>query len=66
VTIQNGTTATVTLNNLVTGNYIFRFTVTNSSGLQASDDVAVNVLAATNAAPIANAGPDKLVETEPE
>jgi hypothetical protein len=60
VTISNAATATVTLKNLVAGNYTFRFTVTNSSGLQASDDVIVKVLTA-NVAPTANAGADKII-----
>lgn len=60
VTMTNQTTATVSLANMVTGVYTFRFTVTNSNGATASDDVKVTVIAA-NLPPVANAGPDKTI-----
>jgi gliding motility-associated-like protein len=57
VTMTNQTTATVSLAGMVTGIYTFRFTVTNSSGVSASDDVRVVVISA-NLPPVANAGAD--------
>lgn len=56
-TMTNQTTATVSLAGLVTGIYTFRFTVTNSNGVSASDDVKVVVVSA-NLPPVANAGSD--------
>jgi gliding motility-associated-like protein len=60
VTMTNQTTATVSLAGMVTGIYTFRFTVTNSNGASASDDVTVIVVSA-NLAPVANAGTDKTI-----
>lgn len=57
VTMTNQTTATVSLAGMVTGIYTFRFTVTNSNGVSASDDVKVTVISA-NLPPVANAGSD--------
>jgi gliding motility-associated-like protein len=57
VTMANQTTATVSLSGMVTGIYTFRFTVTNSGGVSASDDVKVVVVSA-NLPPVANAGAD--------
>ena len=56
-TMTNQTTATVSLAGMVTGIYTFRFTVTNSGGVSASDDVKVTVISA-NLPPVANAGTD--------
>ncbi|MGN7723894.1 PKD domain-containing protein [Chitinophaga sp. 22620] len=43
------------------GTYTFRLTVTDDKGLSATDDVAINVQAAPNQAPEANAGSDREV-----
>ncbi len=51
-------TANLTASGLVQGGYVFRLTVTDNSGLTASDDVVVTVSAASGA-PVANAGADK-------
>lgn len=48
--------ATTSLTNLVQGTYVFRLTVTDNSGLTATDDITVTVNAAANQAPTANAG----------
>src|SRR6185436_6262679 len=52
----------LTASRLVVGTYVFRLTVTDNHGAQGSDDVTVIVnLAGSNAAPVANAGPDKTI-----
>ncbi len=51
----------LTASNLVAGSYVFRLTVTDNSGLTASDDVTVLVSPATSGAPTANAGTDKAI-----
>lgn len=59
-TLANATTATVTVSDLVEGNYVFRLTVTDdgaNGGLSASDEVNVTVFPQViNSAPVANAG----------
>ncbi|MBT9310744.1 PKD domain-containing protein [Leptothoe kymatousa] len=61
VSLNNATTAEVTVDNvLVAGLYVFRLTVTDVCGAQATDDVQVNVLPA-NGGPTADAGPDQTV-----
>ncbi|MDF7814857.1 malectin domain-containing carbohydrate-binding protein [Hymenobacter sp. YC55] len=56
------TAAVPTVSGLIAGPYVFSLVVTDDAG-QAStaDQVAVTVNAAANAAPVANAGPDKTV-----
>lgn len=54
-------TSKVRAYNLVAGTYIFRLTVKDTKGNSKSDDVMVTVANSGNAAPIANAGPDKTV-----
>ncbi|WP_276372842.1 T9SS type A sorting domain-containing protein [Chryseolinea sp. H1M3-3] len=44
-TIQNGSTPSPTVSNLITGTYTFRLTVTDNDGLPATDDVNVVVQA---------------------
>jgi cytoskeletal protein CcmA (bactofilin family) len=55
---NSGTTA---LNNLVEGVYIFQLTVTDDEGAVSTDEVTVTVNAASNQAPVANAGSDKFI-----
>jgi gliding motility-associated-like protein len=58
-TVNNANNATVSLTDLVEGNYIFRLTVTDNGGLTGSADVNVTVLPqVVNASPVANAGPN--------
>ena len=60
-TLANATTATLSLSGLATGSYTFRLTVKDNAGASATDDVAVTVKAAGNAAPVPNAGADKTI-----
>jgi uncharacterized protein YjdB len=46
-TLTNANTANLTASGMIAGTYIFRLTVTDNGGLTASDDVTVNVNAAT-------------------
>jgi len=48
--ITSTNTAVTTLNYLVTGNYTFRFSITDNLGVVTYDDVIVNVLPATSSA----------------
>jgi hypothetical protein len=62
--LNGQTTSKVRAYNLVAGVYVFRLTVKDNKGASKYDDVQVTVKSAstsTNAAPIANAGPDKSV-----
>lgn len=58
--LTNKLSSVLTASNLVTGNYIFRFTVKDNSGNTDSDYVTLSVGAA-NVAPVANAGADKTI-----
>jgi gliding motility-associated-like protein len=60
-TLTNANTANLTASGLVVGPYVFRLTVTDNQGAQGSDDATVIVNPAGNAAPLANAGPDKTI-----
>src|SRR5262249_39112422 len=60
-TIGSPSAASTTVSNLVQGSYTFRLTVTDNKGATGSDDVIVNVNAAPNIAPTANAGADKTI-----
>ena len=66
------TTARLRAYNLVAGTYVFRLTVKDNKGASKSDDVTVKVLSSTaketttststsNVAPVANAGPNKVL-----
>ncbi len=60
--LSNANTATLTVSGLVAGTYVFRLTVTDNQGAQASDDATVIVsLPGTNAPPVASAGPDMTI-----
>ncbi len=54
-TLVNSNQATLTVNSLVAGIYVFRLTVTDNQGATAMDDVTVTVVSA-NIPPSANAG----------
>ena len=58
--LAGNATANLTASSLVQGSYVFRLTVTDNSGLTASDDATVTVSAASGA-PVANAGVDKVI-----
>jgi len=59
--LTNANTANLTTSGLQAGSYVFKLTVTDNQGAQGSDDAAVTVNPAGNAAPVANAGPDKTI-----
>jgi hypothetical protein len=58
--LSGNTTANLTASSLVAGSYVFRLTVTDNSGLIASDDATVTVSAGSGA-PVASAGPDVVI-----
>lgn len=60
-TLSSTTVTNPTLSNLVAGTYVFRLTATDNQGASAYDEVTVTVNAATNTAPVANAGADKTI-----
>ena len=60
-TLTNANTANLTASGLQAGSYVFRLTVTDNQGTPGSDDATVTVNPAGNAAPVANAGPDKTI-----
>lgn len=60
--LSNANTATLTVNNLEAGLYAFRLRVTDNAGAVNEDLVNVVVSSATaNLAPVANAGPDRVL-----
>ena len=62
LTMQNSTSPTVTLNNLVSGSYVLRLAATDNDGETAFDEVTVTVFAGpVNQSPIANAGPNQTI-----
>ncbi len=61
-TLVNDNTATVSLSNMIEGNYTFQLMVTDNIGATATAQVSVTVLpAAVNQPPAANAGTDKIL-----
>lgn len=60
VTLGATNVNTLTISNLVAGQYVFEFTVTDNLGASASDRVTVSV-GATNISPIVSAGADKTI-----
>ncbi len=59
--IASPNSATTSVNNLVQGVYLFTFTVTDNEGALNRDTVQVTVNEAPNKAPVANAGPDRII-----
>jgi poly(3-hydroxybutyrate) depolymerase len=61
--IASPNSANTQINSLAQGSYTFRLLVTDNNGATASDDVVitVNAASATNQLPVANAGPDIIV-----
>jgi hypothetical protein len=53
--------ASTTVTGLTAGSYTFRLTVTDNGGATAIDDVVINVNAAANQLPTANAGADQTI-----
>lgn len=61
-TLSNTTTSRLSVTGLVEGSYVFRLIVKDNHGATQRDDIKVQVLGGTgNAAPIANAGSDKVI-----
>jgi gliding motility-associated-like protein len=61
-TVNGASTNVLSLTNMVAGTYVFNLTVTDNFGSTGSDQVTIVVNpAATNQAPVANAGPDKSI-----
>lgn len=58
--ITSATQATTSVTNLVQGTYSFELTVTDNNAATAKDTVTINVTAATNQLPVANAGSDQI------
>jgi dienelactone hydrolase len=59
--ITSPKSATTTVTGLAEGNYTFRLTITDNDSATATDDVTVQVNAAPNKAPVADAGPDQSI-----
>jgi L-fucose isomerase-like protein len=60
-TLTNQNTNTLSLTALVSGTFVFRLTITDNSGVTASDDVNVVVNPAPNVNPVTNAGADQTI-----
>lgn len=60
VTIANANTITVSLSAMVTGSYVFRLTVTDNMGANASDEVTV-IVSSVNQAPVVVASNDEII-----
>jgi hypothetical protein len=61
-TISSPANANSAITGLAAGSYTFRLTVKDNTGVSVSDDVVINVTAATNQPPIATAGTDKTIQ----
>ncbi len=64
VTMAGNTTTTLSLSDLVEGNYVFQLTATDDEGLTNSDNAAVSVFsaAASNLPPVVDAGGDRSIQ----
>jgi poly(3-hydroxybutyrate) depolymerase/uncharacterized protein (DUF2141 family) len=60
--IANAGSANTTVTNLVAGSYSFRLVVTDNNGATDDDTVVINVAAAPNMLPTANAGGDQSIQ----
>mgnify|MGYP001599972327 FL=1 len=60
-TFSNAAISNPTVSNLAAGTYIFRLTATDNLGASAADDINIIVNAASNKAPVVNAGADKSI-----
>ncbi len=62
-TLSGISTKTLSVSSLAIGKYVFRLEVTDNLGATQADDVTVNVLdGKSNLAPIAYAGPDRMIK----
>ena len=61
-TLSAANSATTQVNNLIEGQYVYRLMVTDNNGASNYDDVTIKVSAASNLAPIANAGNDITIQ----
>ena len=60
-TISNASSATTSVKGLVTGNYVFKLTVTDNQGATGTASVTITVNPAANIPPTANAGSDQVI-----
>src|SRR5690606_34244806 len=60
-TLSSANTANITVSNLQAGVYTFRLTVRDNRNSSASDIVTVTVNQRVNQAPVANAGPNRVI-----
>jgi hypothetical protein len=60
-TIANANAASTLINNLVQGVYQYELTVTDNNGATGKDTIRVTVDAASNQAPVVNAGTDQVI-----
>ena len=60
-TFSNTAISNPTVSNLAAGTYTFRLTATDNLGASAADDINIIVNAASNKAPVVNAGADKSI-----
>lgn len=58
--------ATTQISSLIEGNYIFKLTVTDNDGAAAESNTTVRVVPAPNQPPVANAGPDQIIQLPAE
>ena len=61
VTMNGTSTKELKISNMVAGSYVFVLTVTDNEGATHSDAMLVNVTSSTLQAPVANAGPNKVL-----
>ncbi|HEU4472670.1 MAG TPA: PKD domain-containing protein [Flavisolibacter sp.] len=59
--IASPTSASTAVSGLTAGSYVFQLTVTDNLGYTASKTVSIQVMAAVNVQPSANAGPDQSI-----